>query len=152
MKSCIKTKYTNLTSLPPTLCTFFRSFFISWSSPYPSMQLLSASLRNRVFDGIATILAGSHTAANRDVAGDRSTEKCLFWILALFRRASGSVSCNGGGGQSALTVQEGYEHPQKSLFIHLAGHTKRDLKESLQHVSLSRSKEGLLAALLLHYF
>ena len=128
-----------------------------------------------MYDGIATILASSFSAGNRDEAGDSHTEKCLFWILALFRGGSvtgssgsgsnssgsgnnsgsssgGSSSREGGsssgsGGQSPVTSQQ-----QKSLFLHLPGHTKRDLKEALQQVSQSRSKKGLLAALLLHYF
>lgn len=147
--------------------TFFLPFLICMYTLLPflailSLQLLSASLRNRVYDGIATILASSFTAGNRDEVGDTQTEKCLFWILALFRggsvtgssgrgsNSSGSGSGNnssGGGGQSPVTTQQ-----HKSLFLHLPGHTKRDLKEALQQVSQSRSKKGLLAALLLHYF
>jgi hypothetical protein len=132
-----------------------------------------------VYDGIATVLASSYIAGNGDEVGDTHTEKCLFWILALFRggsvtgngsgsssnssgsgdsssSSSGSSSSRGGdsggsssgsGGQSLVTSPQ-----QKSLFLHLPGHTKRDLKEALQQVSQSRSKKGLLAALLLHYF
>jgi hypothetical protein len=134
-----------------------------------------------VYDGIATILASSYTAGNGDEVGDTHTEKCLFWILALFRGGSvtGSRGCSGsgsssnssgsgdssssssgssssreggsginsGGRQSSLTSPQ-----HKSLFLHLPGHTKRDLKEALQQVRQSRSKKGLLAALLLHYF
>ena len=164
--------------------TFTLPFLICLPPPIPCLllplplQLLSASLRNRVYDGIATILASSYTAGNGDEVGDTHTEKCLFWILALFRGGSvtssvtssgsgsnssgsgsgssssreggsGGGSSSGGGGQSSVTSQQ---QQQKSLFLHLPGHTKRDLKEALQQVSQSRSKKGLLAALLLHYF
>lgn len=136
-----------------------------------------------MYDGIATVLASSYTAGNGDEVGDTHTEKCLFWILALFRGGSvtssgsssgsgsrdssssssgssssreggsGGGSSSGGGGQSPVTSQQGSQQQQhKSLFLHLPGHTKRDLKEALQQVSQSRSKKGLLAALLLHYF
>ena len=39
-----------------------------------------------------------------------------------------------------------------SLAYSLSGNTMRDLKKSLEFVSRDKSKKGLLAALLVHYF
>lgn len=109
---------------------------------FKCLQLLSASIRNRVYEGIATILASSQVRGSR--LGDRETERCLFWVLALFRNVD-------------LEVEEGNSHsgPQRDqsfLGGTLHGHTKRDLREALELVSQEKSKKGLLAALLLHYF
>lgn len=107
------------------------------------MQLLSASIRNRVYDGIATILASSQVRGSS--LGDRETERCLFWVLALFRN---NISLDGEEGHN----QSGRHRDQGFLGGTLHGHTRRDLSEALELVSQEKSKKGLLAALLLHYF
>ena len=122
-------------------------------------QLLSLSIRNRVFDGIATILSQSQLryrdGDNSSCKEDRLTERCLFWILALLRGKKGSrdgssnTDLSLGCGLEGGGIRAGGDTP---LPCSLSGHTKRDLKESLELVSREKSKKGLLAGLLVHYF
>ena len=109
------------------------------------LQLLSVSIRNSVYDGIATMLAQSHALDDRH--NNEVTERCLYWILALFRGNNSRES------QEAVKIK-GRSHEVcrlSSLGSTLCLHTRRDIRESLESVSLDKSKKGLLAALLLHY-
>lgn len=136
------------------MCLCFPSCFrvypnlISFTSPsfhyFDCLQLLSASVRNRVYDGIATILASSQVRGSS--LGDRETERCLFWVLALFRNIPSDKEVGHNHGHSGRHRDQGF------LGGTLHGHTRRDLSEALELVSQEKSKKGLLAALLLHYF
>ena len=124
----------------------------------PRPYLLSASVRNRVYDGIATMLM-------QDPAGQH-TERCLFWVLALLRGTPATAGAGadvrgslggsmgaGNTGSMALALGGGAAlSSTNALCSTLAGHTKRDLKEALVRAGQERTKRGLLAALLTRYF
>ena len=104
-----------------------------------------------MYDGIASILSQSQIRGRNDPNGDRLTERCLFWILALLRGRprEGKEGTEGTGGVG-LSSAAG-----KGLGVGVSavsGHTRRDLREALDAVSGEKSKRGLLAALLIHYF
>ena len=144
----------------------------------PRPYLLSASVRNRVYDGIATMLIQDPTGPH--------TERCLFWCLSLLRGNPGMPGMGGmsdgmggmgmGGGMGGMGSnplrgsvgglggslglgmggQGGFGATALSstnpLCSTLAGHTKRDLREALEKAGQEKTKKGLLAALLTRYF
>jgi hypothetical protein len=133
----------------------------------PRPYLLSASVRNRVYDGIATMLVQDPTGPH--------TERCLFWVLALLRGTPATAGAPGagdvrgslgsslggmlpGGGADnganlALALGGGAGlSSANALCSTLAGHTKRDLKDALVKAGQEKTKRGLLAALLTRYF
>ena len=91
------------------------------------------------------MLAQSHVLDDR--RSNEVTERCLYWVLALFRGDSSQE------GQEAVGIKSNGHGVcrQGSLGSTLCRHTRRDIRESLESVSLYKSKKGLLAALLLHY-
>ena len=101
---------------------------------------MSVSTRNRVYDGISTLLQQQYNCGE-------NTERCLIWCLALVRgSASAGVgrSWQNGNNQSFPSSSS----KQNSLLSEIAGHTKRDLLESLEMVAQEPSKRGLLASIL----
>lgn len=93
------------------------------------------------------------------------TERCLYWILALLRGSKladhNNVVRSGSDKKQLMQFREGVGIDKMgrtgivrngSLADTLSGHTKRDLRESLDKVSREESKRGLLAALLTQYF
>ena len=153
---------------------------MAWISPcliylpysiIPFLQLLSQSVRNRVYDGIATIISRSHgrgtmhdgigsSSSNEE---DRLTERCLYWILALLRgggtpghedAANSDQWLSGCFREGVGIVGTGRMGISRrgSLADSMSGHTKRNLRESLDIVSAEKSKRGLLAALLVKHF
>ena len=127
-----------------------------------------------MFEGIATILYRSQSQTLPRYRGnnsastdreDRLTKRCLFWVLALLQgNKSGnrsSCSCGSQNGDDTHTDNVQGDNPDgsdmrtgghTSLAYSLSGNTMRDLKKSLEFVSRDKSKKGLLAALLVHYF
>ena len=95
----------------------------------PHPEYLSVSIRNRTYDGIATLLsqasAGNNPIKNSNNIPPIYIERCLVWILALLR------------GKDKLSSM-------------VVGHTKRDLEDALDRLKDEQSKRGMLAGLLIN--
>jgi hypothetical protein len=82
----------------------------------------------------------------------------LYWVLALLR---GNNPIPRNNDDNDVQNEKKSHHrsggslriiDKQNLAGTLAGHTKRDLRDSLECVSKEKSKKGLLASLLLRYF
>ena len=104
--------------------------------------------------------SNSSSSSSSSHEEDRLTERCLYWILALLRGGDNAPDSNQGqrqGGQFREGVGIGGTgrmgiSRRGSLADSMSGHTKRNLRESLDIVSAEKSKRGLLAALLVKHF